>query len=91
MLFRLIDETQSVHTACQRIQISYSSGWKTIHNLESQLSHTLVRRSQGGAGGGKSVLTEDGRLLLNRYDAYVAALREEAQRLYGEYLQDLFE
>ena len=69
MLLRLIDETSSVRTACQRMQMSYSSGWNVIRALESQLNKTLVKRNQGGAGGGKSSLTEDGRQLLTRFDA----------------------
>lgn len=90
MLLRLIDETSSVRKACQRIQMSYSSGWNTIRRLESQLKHSLVRRSQGGAGGGKSCLTEDGKLLLKRYDAYSQRMREEAALLFEEYFGDLF-
>ena len=90
MLLQLIDETRSVRTACQRMQMSYSSGWNVIRRLESQLGRTLVQRSQGGAGGGKSSLTDDGQRLLSRYEAYAAALREEAQRLYGRYFEDLF-
>ena len=90
MLLRLVEETTSVRTACKRMQMSYSSGWNVIRRLESQLGRTLVQRSQGGAGGGKSSLTEDGQRLLSRYEAYAAALREEAQRLYGRYFEDLF-
>ena len=90
MLLRLIGETQSVRTACQRMQMSYSSGWNVIHTLESQLGRTLVRRSQGGAGGGKSSLTADGEALLERYESFSAALRGEAQRLYGEFFGDMF-
>ena len=90
MLLRLIDETHSVRTACQRMQMSYSSGWNVIRALESQLNHTLVKRSQGGAGGGKSSLTEDGTRLLTQYDNYSAALREYAGELFEEYFGGLF-
>ena len=90
MLLQLIDETQSVRSACQRMQMSYSSGWNVIRRLESQLSRTLIRRSQGGAGGGKSSLTEDGKLLLERYAAYSDALREQAGMLFDDYFEGLF-
>ena len=90
MLLRLVEETTSVRTACKRMQMSYSSGWNVIRTLESQLNRTLVRRSQGGAGGGKSQLTEDGKALLAQYEAYSAALREEAARLYPDYFEGLF-
>ena len=90
MLLRLVDETSSVRTACQRMQMSYSSGWNVIRALESQLNHTLVRRSQGGAGGGKSSLTEDGRALLERYDAYSAALRDFAAAQFDDFFEGFF-
>jgi molybdate transport repressor ModE-like protein len=90
MLLRLIDETRSVRHACQRIQMSYSSGWNVIRTLEGQLNRTLILRSQGGAGGGKSSLTDDGKLLLERYDAYVDALREKAGELFESYFGGLF-
>ena len=90
MLLQLIDETQSVRSACQRMQMSYSSGWNVIRTLESQLSRTLIRRSQGGSGGGKSSLTEDGKLLLARYESYVDALREQAGALFDQYFGGLF-
>lgn len=88
MLLRLIEETRSVRTACKHMQISYSSGWNTIRTLESQLKHSLIARSQGGAGGGKSDLTDDGRKLLRLYDAYSAAVRDSANTLYAQYFED---
>jgi molybdate transport repressor ModE-like protein len=84
MLLRLVEETGSVRTACQRMQMSYSSGWNVIRALESQLSIPLIQRSQGGAGGGKSRLTGEGRAFLERYEAYASALREEAARLFED-------
>ena len=90
MLLQLIDETQSVRSACQRMQMSYSGGWNVIRTLESQLSRTLIRRSQGGRGGGKSCLTEDGRQLLARYEAYSDALREQAGALFVRYFEGIF-
>ena len=90
MLLQLIDETQSVRSACQRMQMSYSSGWNVIRTLESQLSRTLIERSQGGAGGGKSSLTEDGKQLLDRYEAFSDALRDQAAALFEDYFEDIF-
>lgn len=90
MLLRLVEETASVRMACRRMQMSYSSGWNVIRTLESQLSRTLIQRSQGGAGGGKSRLTEDGVRLLEQYESYAAALRESAAQLFGEYFGGLF-
>jgi molybdate transport repressor ModE-like protein len=91
MLLMLIDETKSVRAAGQRMQLSYSSCWNTIRTLESQLNYTLIERSQGGAGGSTSVLTERGRELLDRFNAYEKVVKEQANDLYERYFGGLFE
>ena len=85
MLLTMVDETASVRTACQRMQISYSTGWNIIRTMESQFSRTLIERTQGGAGGGQSRLTDDGRELIARFHAYEEELRRKANELFGEY------
>ncbi len=90
MLLMLVDETKSVRAAGQRMQLSYSSCWNIIRTLESQLNYTLIERSQGGAGGSTSVLTDWGRELLEHYNAYEQKLKEYANGLYEEYFGGLF-
>jgi len=87
MLLSLVDETSSVRTACQRMQISYSTGWNIIRTMESQFSRTLIERSQGGAGGGQSRLTEDGRQLIEAFRRYSAELRRVAAELFDSYFE----
>ena len=91
MLLMLVDETSSVRAASQRMQLSYSSCWNIIRTLESQLNYTLIERSQGGAGGSQSRLTDRGRALLQRYTAYEQALKEQANALYDQFFGGLFE
>ena len=91
MLLMLVDETRSVRAAGQRMQLSYSSCWNIIRTLESQLNYTLIERSQGGAGGSTSILTNRGRQLLDRYTAYEQKLKEQANTLYEEYFGGLLE
>ena len=88
MLLELVDETSSVRLACQRMQISYSGGWNIIRALESQLHFPLLERTQGGANGGESRLTEKGRRLLDCYTRYVFHLRQQASELFAEYFGD---
>lgn len=88
MLLSLVDETNSVRTACQRMQISYSTGWNIIRTMESQFSRSLIERSQGGAGGGQSRLTDDGRALVEAFNKYSSELRRVANELFQSYFED---
>ena len=54
-------------------------------------NYSLIERSQGGAGGSTSVLTERGKLLLQRYNEYEKQLKEQASALYDQYFGGLFE
>ena len=88
MLLALVDETRSVRSACQRMQISYSTGWNIIRALESQLHFPLLERSQGGASGGESRLTEKGKRLLGCYERFSEELRRQASALFEQYFRD---
>lgn len=90
MLLTLTDETQSVRAACQRMQLSYSSGWNAINLLEAELGYPVVARTQGGQRGGRSSLTAKGRALLRAYEAYTLRLRAMADELFVQYFPDLF-
>ncbi len=90
LLLVLIDETQSVREACERMQISYSTGWNIIHTLEAQVGGSVVLRSQGGLGGSTSELTESGRRLLSRFQAYKKDVQAYARSRYPQYFEDIF-
>lgn len=90
MLLMLTDETKSVREACQRMQISYSTGWKSIRALESQLGCTLVLRTQGGAGGGASELAGEAKKLLERYNSFRRTVQDFAAEQFDAYFGELF-
>ena len=90
-LLMLIDETKSVRTAGQRMQLSYSSCWKMIRTLEEQLGYPLLERTQGGAVGGTSILTEHGKVFLKKYMDYDKKVRESAENLFETYFGGIFE
>ena len=91
MLLHLVNETGAVRVACQRMQISYSTGWNLIRNLESQLCLQLITRNQGGAGGSHSSLTEEGKRLLSRFGEFETRLQKQANEMYSEYFGDFFD
>ncbi|MEG1789769.1 MAG: NTP transferase domain-containing protein [Oscillospiraceae bacterium] len=89
MLLSLVGETASVRKACQRMQLSYSSGWNTINAVEEQLGHPLITRRQGGARGGRSVLTPAGRELLRLYELFERDSREAVGALFDKYFSGI--
>lgn len=66
-LLRLVAETGSLAEAAHRMQLSYRRAWGKIKELEQNLQLPLVQSAVGGAGGGHTTITPEGRALLLRY------------------------
>lgn len=90
MLLSLVDETESMRLACRRMQISYRSSWDIINSIEEQLGFEVVSRTHGGSGGGRSVLTDRGKLLLERFRAFEQDLRTNADELFKTHFTGVF-
>jgi molybdate transport system regulatory protein len=69
--------------------MSYSKAWRIMHEVEERLGVTLFERSVGGADGGGSRLTDDGRLLLERFSAFAREGDTALDSLYRKYFADI--
>lgn len=88
-LLRQIRETQSVRDACSRMQISYSTAWNMLNFVEEALGFPLLLRNKGGPSGAGSVLTSRGQTLLDAYERFENAAKENVEKLYEAYLGDV--
>ena len=88
-LLHLIRETQSVRDACSRIQISYSTAWNLLNSAEDSLGYPLILRNKGGPSGSGSLLTEKGSALLAASEQFESAARENLEKLYHTYFENL--
>lgn len=79
-LFTLISETGSVSQAAKKMGLSLSKAWKIVKDTEEVYGSPLVICSQGGKGGGKSVLTDDAVELVEKYRELRLHTEKEANR-----------
>jgi molybdate transport system regulatory protein len=84
-LLELTMSTKSVKTACAEMGLSYSKGWKIIEKAESQLGFTLIRRYQGGSHGGSAEITERGKDVLERYNAFRYEVQAATEQIFKKY------
>ena len=61
-----------------------------IKTLEQQLGYPLLERTQGGAFGGGSILTERGKVFLDKYIAYEKQVKSAAEDLFETYFGGMF-
>jgi molybdate transport system regulatory protein len=87
-LLKLIDETGSLADAAAQMHLSYRLAWGKLKEIEANLGLRLVESAAGGAGGGGSTLTPDGRRLVERYEAYRTAAEDALTREFARAFSD---
>ncbi|MBP7830461.1 MAG: LysR family transcriptional regulator [Kiritimatiellae bacterium] len=79
-LLQLIAETQSVSEAARRMGIGYKQAWQMVVEMNGVFRRPLVESISGGARGGGSRLSADGRKVLTLYTAIQARCDAAAGR-----------
>ena len=87
ILLEKIDKLGSLSKACEDLNMSYSKGWSIINNAEALLNVKLIETKIGGADGGGSYLTEDGKKLIRAYRDFTL----EAEKNIGEIFKKHFD
>lgn len=82
-LLRLIDETGSLSEAAAAMQLSYRRAWGKLREIEQNLGLKLVETAVGGAGGGGSRLTAEGRQLIERYERFRVAAEQDVAKQFA--------
>ncbi len=88
-LLRRVDETGSLNRAAKDMGMSYSKAWRIVHEVEERLGVALFERRTGGPEGGGSTLTGDGRLLLQRFEAFMSDADHVLELLFEWHFGDL--
>ncbi|QJW46328.1 NTP transferase domain-containing protein [bacterium BFN5] len=79
LLLLLIQHTHSVRSACRHIALSYSKAWKMLNVLEQELGYAVVERKHGGSNGGKTYLTPEGTVFLEKFQQFEENVRQYAK------------
>lgn len=88
-LLDLVGETGSLAAAASTMGLSYRRAWGKVKELEANLGYPLVRSEVGGAGGGHTELTPEGRALLEAYARFRARVEAAVAQAFAEELEPL--
>ena len=89
-LLEMIDLTGTITAASEAMHMSYSKAWKMLNKIEEELGDKVVVRSNGGAEGGGTSLTERGKGLLRAYRGMQQELTQAGEALLKKYFGDTF-
>lgn len=66
-LLEAIQSEGSVSAAARTLGVSYRSAWGNLKKVEQLLGFNLTKRIRGGPGGGITVLSDEGIMLITAY------------------------
>lgn len=76
-LLRYIDELGTLEVAAKKMGCSIAFARKKMREIEINIGDRVIEGERGGpGGGGKTKLTEKGKNLLEKYDAYRERLKD---------------
>lgn len=88
-LLAAVAETGALARAAERLAVPHRTAWDRIKETEGRLGLRLVGSESGGAAGGGSWLTEDGRDLVARFQWVTAGVAELVKGRFQAELADL--
>ena len=82
MLLKGVEETGSLNKAALSMNMAYTKALAMMKQAETSLGFPLTTTKIGGKGGGGSMLTEQAKEFLKKYEAYERACYQASKQLY---------
>ncbi len=82
-LLEKIDELGSISSAAKAAGISYKTAWHLVNMMNNLSEKALVERMTGGKGGGGTVLTREGKKIIEQFRVVQEEHRKFLQNLEG--------
>ena len=83
-LLHAIEQTGSLRAAAQSMQMAYTKALGLVRHAEQVLGFALTERKIGGG----SVLTDEAKEFLYRYEQYRDACKQAGKQLYPQFFPD---
>lgn len=80
-LINCIDQLGSLKAAADKMGISYRKAWGNVKDAEEKLGFSLVEKRRGGRHGGNSVLTPEGKKIVEAYKELLVEFDEAIYKI----------
>lgn len=80
LLLKNIDETGSINAACEKMGMAYSKAWRMLKDASDGFGFDIITTQKGGADGGRTMLTFEGRLIVDRFAKIQSEISEITER-----------
>jgi len=83
-LLEIVADSGSLAQAANELSLSYRRAWGKVKELEANLGFPLVQSAVGGAGGGHTSLTAEGKALIAGYRRFKQRMDDALRQAYAE-------
>jgi molybdate transport repressor ModE-like protein len=88
-LLRAINETGSLNDAMKKLNLTYRKTWDNLRKIERELGFPLIKPTRGGADGGNTILTTEGKILIQAFEKFHAEYDLVIQQGFERILNEL--
>lgn len=67
---KTISETGSLKAAMKKDGLTYRKTWDNLNKIEKMFGFPIIERQRGGKAGGKTVLTQQGQVIVAAFDKF---------------------
>lgn len=90
-ILKAIEKHGSLKAATKALGLTYRRTWGDLKAIEEEFGFPLLEKSRGGAEGGKTELTPEGKNLVNAFDAFHSKVDIMMDEAFREFRQNLME
>ncbi len=90
-ILKAIEKHGSLRAATKALGLTYRRTWGDLKAIEEEFGFPLLDKSRGGAEGGKTELTPEGKTLVRAFDAFHAKVDLMMDEAFREFRQNLIE
>ncbi len=91
ILLKAIDETGSLKAAMEKLKLTYRKTWNNLQQIEERLGFPILETTRGGADGGNTCLTEEGRKIVRAFDNFHNEFDVLIKQAFDKFKQELEE
>jgi molybdate transport system regulatory protein len=88
-ILKAIDKYGSLRAATNALGLTYRRTWGDLKAIEEEFGFPLLEKSRGGADGGKTALTPEGKNLVHAFDTFHAKIDVMIDEAFTEFRQNL--
>ncbi len=88
-MLKLIEEKGSMKAACDELGYTYRRTWGNLKKIEGFFGFPLLEKHRGGADGGNTQLTPEGKRLVAAFDQFHSRVDQIINEGFAAFLEEL--